>query len=694
MHPEIGAGRDRSPNVRTPASGSVAAFALALMLGLAGVLFTAFFAQWYEYVVRRGFSWPQITPLVLAPVALFMFFVLLALVNPLLLRHAPSLALHRRELVLVLCVWLVGSAVCTEGFAPNAIHRAGQLYTGSHMNRPNVLALQNKSLFLNPDGAKLYARGLDITSTPFSIRRIPWREWAVPLAFWIPFLIVAGVLAMALVRMVHHQWSQHELLTYPLAEAADNILERAPNSLFPRVFSDRLFRIGFLITFLLYVINGMHLWFPTVVEVPLDFRHGELLSEFPFLARYCGGYAGTLFSSKIYPFMICIAGLIGVEVALTCWLGYILMILGCGLLFLTTGTQIAAEEDRSIQAGMYVALTAIMLYYGRREYASILRHALLFRRTDDRPLRAAAWACRVFLAAFASLVAILAIAGLDWLVSVALVTAFSIVLIVSARAVAEIGLPWLRNFSNMATLMPLKLLGAAAIAPKGLAVMAVIGSSLDVDLSNNLAAQQTVCSKLGERTPRLRSSALTVVLVLTLCVAIVGATFFSLRNNYYYGGQRERLPRVRMRGNLEPAEYDIKVLQLMGDEGAKAASGFTKLAHIQPSGKFLKYFALGGALVVICAVLRLRVSWWPLHPLPLIFVNTETMARFYVSIFLGWTIKMAILKIGGGRVCERSRPFFIGGLFGCVMGAGLWIGVAAIEYAITGIIPPNIEFFT
>jgi hypothetical protein len=70
------------------------------------------------------------------------------------------------------------------------------------------------------------------------------------------------------------------------------------------------------------------------------------------------------------------------------------------------------------------------------------------------------------------------------------------------------------------------------------------------------------------------------------------------------------------------------------------------------------------------------------------------MSQFYVSIFLGWLIKLAIVKIGGGSFYERSKPLFIGGIFGCVMGAGLWIAVASIQFLLTGLEPPRVEFFT
>ena len=65
---------------------------------------------------------------------------------------------------------------------------------------------------------------------------------------------------------------------------------------------------------------------------------------------------------------------------------WVLMILGTGFYFLFTGEVIGQTETTQMQVGMYVAMLAVIVFIGRREYASILRHAFTLRKPQDKVL--------------------------------------------------------------------------------------------------------------------------------------------------------------------------------------------------------------------------------------------------------------------------------------------------------------------
>jgi len=91
--------------------------------------------------------------------------------------------------------------------------------------------------------------------------------------------------------------------------------------------------------------------------------------------------------------------------------------------------------------------------------------------------------------------------------------------------------------------------------------------------------------------------------------------------------------------------------------------------------------------------MRLRFTWWPLHPLPFLLLNTWCLSRMNFSFFIGWAIKVALLKVGGGKVFTRSKAFFIGVIVGQIVMAGLWVTVSAIYFLCTGAQPKVISFF-
>jgi len=255
-----------------------------------------------------------------------------------------------------------------------------------------------------------------------------------------------------------------------------------------------------------------------------------------------------------------------------------------------------------------------------------------------------------------------------------------------ARMTAEIGLPWLANFNGKAVFFPLKLLGTAALGPQSLAVLAAVGGALDMVTTNTAAAQQTTWGKLTEDLPRRcrPNRALQVGLLLALLVGS-GAILW---DNYSYSARRDQSLPGGSSGwvdRLYQAGQDSNRLQIEGlADTAARATGLAKLKLIRVEPKFWRFFLYGAVLIIGCAALRLRFSWWPLHPLPLLLFSTWCLSRLYVCFFLGWAIKMAIVRIGGGRVFAQSKPFFIGVIYGQVFACGIWMVVGTIYRLVTG----------
>jgi hypothetical protein len=495
--------------------------------------------------------------------------------------------------------------------------------------------------------------------------------------------------------MVHRQWSQHELLTYPIADFAGSLLAQAPGRVLPSLFRDRVFWAGFAFIGFIYLVNGLRLWFPLMIEVPLSYDHRELIREFSFLSKYGGTEAYSLFRGMLYPFMACIAVLLPTEISFTCWFGWVLMILGTGAVFLTTGHVIGPTETRFIQVGAYLAMLAMIAYIGRREYLAILRHAVTFRRAEDPLLRRAAAACRVFVLAFAALAALLVHAGMDAFSAVALVASFSLVMVLLARMTAELGIPWLVSFSGMARALPMKLLGAAALGPKSLAVLAVVGAVLDCETQNSVAAQETTYRKLEEQTGAgLSRAGFNAALFAAAAAALAATVFITLWTDYSFGGRLEKRHVSLMTTAMNDAAGEIGRLDIEKSlQAARDADFWQKLRLIKPEPGFLGFSLAGAAVVVGCSLMRLRFTWWPLHPLPFLLFNTWCLGRMYTSFFVGWAVKVALLRVGGGKVFTRSKPFFIGVILGQVVMAGLWIAVSAVCFAATGSRPKAVMFF-
>jgi len=678
------------------------AVALALVIGFAGCCFIPFADHWYSTVVQRNDSPNEATAHALTPVVFFLVFLVVLVVNPILHVVAPSLKLRRRELVTVFAMWLITGAISYLSLGNPIVTMIG-VFRGRAVERSILTQTGFKEflrpgLFLNPHASDVFYDGLSAGDQRVALSAVPWREWAGPLVFWVPFMLVVVVFSSSVVQMVHRQWSKHELLAYPIGDVAGYVIGERPGRAFPALFYQKLFWMGFAAVSFIYLVNGLSEWFPLVPHFRLRFGDWGFIREFPFLAKYCPNYVWSFFCWLIHPYMIALAVLLPSEVSLTCWLGWILMLVGAGFYFLLTGDGITASNTFSIHSGMYLGILGFVLFVGWREYVRIAWFAATFRRVEDPELRQAVVACRVFVLAFAGLVLLLMYAGLHWLNALAITAGFGLIVIVIARVTAEIGIPYLLNFWGMARFVPWKMFGPAFFGPKGLAVMAVVGGVLDAFPANTVAANETTCRKLQERGGRaLLRVRFNVILLLAACVAIASMVFAHLWNDYSFGGRNELYTRVVLyRFNWEKVLPDIQRLQHEGEHQARAldaASAGEKLANIKAEPGFWRYFLYGAVLVGFCGFMRLRFLWWPFHPLPLLFFNTWLMSRFYTSFLLGWAIKVGLTKVGGGQVYARSKPFFVGVILGQLVTACVWMAIGTVYHAITGRMPNTMVDF-
>jgi hypothetical protein len=684
---------------------------LAAIIGLGGIPLIAWFAHWYEAVLSGNCGVSQVIVNALAPGVLFLFLILALVANPLLRRTARSFALRPRDLFLVLALWMFAGAAGYVHLVTPALSAAGNL-NGPACGSPNLVKSGVKEqlparLFLPAAAARDYYLGLSPdgkTRIPVLPRRggspdraapaIPWQAWAQPLAFWLPLMLVIAAFSTSLVRVVHRQWSQHELLSYPLAAALHSLIEIPPGRVFPAICRERVFWVGFAIPAFIYLVNGLHAHFRLMVDIPMMFSHAELIKEFDFLGKYCGAEAYALFRGYVYLFVIAIAVLLPAELSLTSWLGWVLMVFGTGAYFQLTGERITGGDTMSLQYGMYMAMGAAILFVGRREYGSVLRCALTFRRADTPAMAGAVRACRVFLMSAAALWALFVIAGLGPGTALLLVAAFGLVVLLIARMTAETGIPWLPNFSGMASALPLKLLGAAAIGPKAVAVLAVLGMALDYNMANSIAAQATTIDKLREVHPRpTGASAYGGILALGVVVAVVAGVFCTLRDNYSFGARQEGMA-AQWEARLTDAGTEIVRLRLEAGGGPtdeSSPSGPLRLCRLDPA--VWRFVFIGAALVAGCAAMRTRFVWWPFHPLPLLFVNTWAMSRLYFSFLIGWALKTAILRIWGGKAFTQLKPLFVGVIVGQVAIYGVWLAANTLVALATGSAPVLIEGF-
>ena len=110
---------------------------------------------------------------------------------------------------------------------------------------------------------------------------------------------------------------------------------------------------------------------------------------------------------------------------------------------------------------------------------------------------------------------------------------------------------------------------------------------------------------------------------------------------------------------------------IFGGEPLNRLDGWLK-TPLPPNMKVVAAVAVGFSLTILLNSLRMRLPWWPLHPVGYAISSTWSMHRLWISMFIAWMLKLLILRYGGLRLYRSALPFFLGIILGeCVVG-GVW----------------------
>jgi hypothetical protein len=165
--------------------------------------------------------------------------------------------------------------------------------------------------------------------------------------------------------------------------------------------------------------------------------------------------------------------------------------------------------------------------------------------------------------------------------------------------------------------------------------------------------------------------------VLAALVALVLGVLTTVYTQYIYGGG------VLYQWANDAAGMPFQMLersmsQFVGD--LKTPQGL-RWDLIHADNSFLTAAGIGLGLVLACNALRLRLRWWPIHPVLFLVMGTMPMQRIGASFLVGWFLKLMITKLGGGDAYRRYKPIFLGMIAGEFIAGILWAIVGYVYYA-------------
>lgn len=630
-----------------PDSGGATGFSVrAILTGVLLSLVIAVGAPYGNMVIRGSYMAIDFS----TAGAIFLFFVLVGLLNVLAGALWRPLALERRELLVVYIMMIVASAIPTMGLSEYllTIITACQYYATPE-NDWATLILPLVPEWMVPQGAnaiKWFYEGAPAGTG------IPWEAWLGPLASWAVFILALYLAMVTAMVILRRQWIERERLIYPIVQVPLEMLqEGGGRSLVRPFFRSPSMWIGFSLPVIVSTLAGLHAYYNFIPTI-------QLVSSVPILRN-----AVSLIFRLSFP-MVGFSYLINLDIAFSLWFfNTVAKLVRGGLSVLGVGSTeklgiygAASEPILAHQGqGAMVVLVLFGLWVARSHIKDVFRKAFKGDPQVDDSDEIMSYRAAVLglLGSIAVLSAWLAWAGMPLWGAVLVVLTALLIFVGLTRVVVESGVAAAVG-PMISPSVIVSAVGSSALGPSGMAALAytyVWGA----DIRTFVMASTAHGLKLGEALGGRRRPLLWVIF-LAIVVSLVGSVCTILYLAYQYGG-------INLNGWFfgggARAPFDYIAVKL----NTPTAPDWAGWIHT----------VIGGGIMGLLMLARHHLLWWPLHPIGYPIGAVWLMDQLWFSIFLAWLIKLTVMKYGGPGLYRRTRPFFLGLIMGQFAIAGVWL---------------------
>jgi hypothetical protein len=625
------------------------AVAIALLLAVA----FGFIIPYVDVYLSDTFLGAQHLP----PGAVFVLFLLLVVVNPLLGLLNQRWPLTRVELLVIYCTLLFSTLVPGHG-AENVFIPVitTPYYYASPQNKWEELFFRYIPPWFAPQDRRVIVP-LHEALPPG--QPLPWHAWWIPLAVWGLHSAFLYGLVLALAVLFHRHWADGEKLSFPLVALP---LEMTRDWVHPlrrgSFYRTPVMWAGFLLAVVLQTQAGLKFYFPAFPGFALSYDFTRLFREGPL--RALGWVPG-----QVWPCVVGITVLLRSEVSFSMWFFYWFNHLQRLVAFLL-GVRVFGEATTwgepswlgNQTVGAYTVYVVLAFWAARLHFARLWQRAVAGQTEPHLPFSYRT-ALLLLAACGAGILLWDLAAGLSAWVALSEVLVYVILAVALTKVVAESGMLFVQaTYSWLEVLQGL--VGTRAVGARNLTVGMFIERSFMTDLRAFLMPSFAHTFKIADLA-RVEHWPLLAALLPCILLATVLSYYMNLRLLYTYGAV-----------NCNP--WMAKWAGL---------GGFNLLADMlrnprPPSPVAMGAMAAGALFTYWLTKMRQRFVWFPFHPMGYMMMQTYPMKCLWFSTLLGWTFKSLVLKYAGVRGLARVIPFFLGLAFGDFFAMVVWLAVDAL----------------
>jgi len=623
----------------------------ALLLGAAGVIFISAATPYCDLVMRG--TWIGLTSLPISAVFLLTVAVLLNI--PL---RREGIGFTRAELLTLFCMTLGAAGIASFGLTGLLIpYMAGPFYFASPENHYTDALIQHLPAWMlapGADNARWLYEGLPEGA------RIPWVPWLVPLAMW---SILAGAVYLVffcLSSLLRRPWADEEKLVFPLVQLPLEITRYdGKGGILPPLLRDPAFWIAFLIPFSLHTLNGLTRY---LANMPSFNFHRIDIGQ--YLQGPVGGAVQPLWIRVLFS-IIGLTYLLPSDVSFSLWVCYLFFLaqqaIAAHLGY--TMTMVQAYPVREFvgqqMIGGILIFGGYLIWNARRHLLRAFRLALERPKPGEGADEPIPPHLAVRGAAFGLAVIVLwgTLAGAGAVRTLLLFMLFFLLQIVALRLVAQAGMLYIQHPYRPINLM-LDAAGSSGVGASHVPSLVFFDHLWMLDNRSPLMPallQSFRVAQAGE-IPQ-RRMVWSMVLAIALAVPVSLASYLYLM--YTNGG---------LKLNTWFTTYYTNNLYCRWATQLTTQGSNPHLIAILP-------MAIGGCTMFGLLSLYRAIYWWPIHPLGYLMGASWPMVNYWFSVFVGWALKILVLRYGGARFYRRCLPAALGLILGELFAGGLWVVV-------------------
>jgi len=516
-------------------------------------------------------------------------------------------------------------------------------------------------MFGDEPGQDLWVRYL-YEGHPSGTPRVPWGQWAVPLAAWLGMLAMIHFTAVCITGMFRRRWFHQEHITFPFAELALSV-GGGPSTWATKrgIFREKLMWLGFAIPFLHTTLVSISFFvpgFPSLAFKDVHLMH--LFKEAPWSILSEPWHVMLRFQWLV----LGIAYLIPSQISIGTVFFFFTFLAQVVLLasFGATGGEwnpYGVSYNQSLGA---LIVFGVFLFYAarldiRRMWSDLWSDITGQRSEQPHPDR---WLLLGAIVGTLGLIIWAHLAGLALWVAGLFISLVIIFQLCMARLVAVLGMQHAVIRASPSGLL-FVIFGTRLLGPMNLPSMSIQERVIWYAQQSSFLPMILQSHKIGD-VERWHSSKYIGAMLIGGVVALLAYTFFFMRMNYQHGGLV-----------VSPGWY-FMYSEIWVYDGLAS-----RLSDLSAPSWVARFAVLSGALIMWgLMVCHRSLPWWPFHPLGYLLASGYTSQVTWPGLLMGWTIKTAVSKYGGERLYFTLRPLFFGLLLGDLSGQAFWAVVCAV----------------